>query len=80
MSQSTPPTDADSQPTDEQESPGRGRQIVVIFLVIGLITIAVMQFHALVPGMDQLVGVTPIVLAVVVIATIWLLFRTARRR
>jgi hypothetical protein len=80
MSRPTPPTDADSQPPDEQESPGRGRQIVVIFLVIGLITIGVMQFHALVPGMDQLVGVTPIVLAVVVIATIWLLFRTARHR
>ena len=75
-----PPTEAGSQPPEEQESPGRGRQIVAIFLVIALISIAVMQFHALVPGMDQFVGVTPIVLAVVVVATIWLLLRTARRR
>jgi hypothetical protein len=73
-----PPTEHGSTPPDE-ESRGRGRQIVAIFLVIGLITIAVMQFHALVPGMDQLVGVTPIVLAVVVVATVWLLLRTARR-
>ncbi len=81
MSQATqPPTKQGSQPSEEQEAPGRGRQIVAIFLVIGLITIAVMQFHALVPGMDQLVGVTPIVLAVVVVATVWLLFRTVRRR
>ena len=67
-------------PPAEEESPGRGRQIVAIFLVIALISIAFMQFHALVPGMDQLVAVTPIVLAVVIIATIWLLLRTARRR
>lgn len=72
----TPPPAEDSL---ESEPAGRGRQIVAIFLVIGLITIAVMQFHALVPGMDKLVAVTPVVLAVVVGATIWLLFRTARR-
>jgi hypothetical protein len=77
--QTQPPTEAGSQPPEE-ESRGRGRQIVAIFLVIALISIAVMQFHALVPGMDQLVGVTPIVLAIVVVATIWLLLRTARRR
>jgi hypothetical protein len=77
--QTQPPSEAGSQPPEE-ESRGRGRQIVVIFLAIALISIAVMQFHALVPGMDQLVGVTPIVLAVVVIATIWLLLRTGRRR
>ena len=81
MSQTPPPpVGADSQPPEEQESPGRGRQIVAVFLVIALISIAVMQFHALVPGMDQLVGVTPIVLAVVIVATIWLLFRTVRHR
>ena len=75
-----PPAESESRPPDEQESPGRGRQIVAVFLVIALISIAVMQFHALVPGMDQLVGVTPVVLAIVVVATIWLLLRTARRR
>jgi hypothetical protein len=77
------PDDADGRtqkPGGETDSPGRGRQIVAIFLVIALISIAVMQFHALVPGMDQLVGVTPVVLAVVVVATLWLLFRTVRHR
>jgi hypothetical protein len=62
------------------DSPGRGRQIVLIFLVIGVITIAFMQFHGLVPGMDQLVAVTPIVLGLVVLATVWILYRTVRRR
>jgi hypothetical protein len=74
-----PPSESETRRPEEQESPGRGRQIVVIFLVIALISIAVMQFHSLVPGMDQLVGVTPVVLAIVVVATIWLLLRTARR-
>jgi hypothetical protein len=81
MSTGMPPEgQAGPTPPAEEESPGRGRQIIAIFLVIALISIAVMQFHALVPGMDQLVAVTPIVLAVVVVATIWLLFRTVRRR
>jgi hypothetical protein len=73
-----PPVEAGSQPPEE-ETRGRGRQIVAIFLAIALIAIAIVQFHAVVPGMDQLVGVTPIVLAVVVAATIWLLLRTGRR-
>jgi hypothetical protein len=64
----------------EARSAGRGRQILLVFLVIAVATIAVMQFHALVPGMDQLVAVTPVVLIVVVGATIWLLFRQGRRR
>lgn len=66
-------------PAAEQRGTGRGRQILVIFLAIALMAIAVMQFHALVPGMDQLVGVTPAVLVIVVIATLVLLFRQARR-
>jgi hypothetical protein len=68
-------------PIDEEtRSSGRGRQILLIFLVIGIAAIAVMQFHTLVPGMDQLVAVTPVVLIVVVAATVFLLFRQARRR
>jgi hypothetical protein len=65
---------------DDAPSSGRGRQILLIFLVIGIAAIAVMQFHALVPGMDQLVAVTPVVLIVVVASTVLLLFRQARRR
>jgi hypothetical protein len=65
---------------DEARDPGRGRQVLLIFLVIAVAAIAVMQLHALVPGFDQLVAVTPVVLVAVVAATIWLLFRQARRR
>jgi hypothetical protein len=75
-------TDVRSEgPTDDEaRSSGRGRQILLIFLVIGIAAIAVMQFHTLVPGMDQLVAVTPVVLIVVVASTVFLLFRQARRR
>lgn len=67
---------------DDTRSPGRGRQIVMIFLAIGVITAALTGLHALFPGnpLDQLVGITPIVLIGLVIATVWLLYRSAARR
>jgi hypothetical protein len=65
---------------DEAHSSGRGRQIVLVFLVIVIAAVAVVQFHTLIPGMDQIVAVTPVILIVVVAATVFILFRQARRR
>ncbi len=67
---------------DEPASRGRVRQIVLVFVAIFVVTGAFTALHALLPGnpLDQLVGITPIVLIGLVVVTVWLLYRQARRR
>jgi hypothetical protein len=60
---------------------GRIRQILLAFLAIFIVTGALTGLHALLPGnpIDQVVGITPIVLIGLVAVTVWLLYRTATR-
>lgn len=64
----------------QSRSRGRVRQILVVFAAIFVISGAFTALHALLPGnpVDQLVGITPIVLVGLVVATVWLLYRQVR--
>ena len=82
MNRSGPDERAPSAAEDESASRGRVRQIVLIFAAIFVVTGAFTALHAVLPGnpLDQLVGITPIVLIGLVIVTVWLLVRQARSR